>query len=63
MATRQKFNAITEKQLPIRSRRGSSEFRLLNLHFENAMHERLQRKLRLLEVDAGLEAPVRGDPT
>src|SRR5215470_7490570 len=27
------------------------------------MHERLQRKLRLLEADAGLEAPVRGDPT
>src|ERR1700722_3786966 len=27
------------------------------------MHERLQRKLRLLEADAGLEAPVCGDPT
>jgi hypothetical protein len=27
------------------------------------MHERLQGKLGALEVDAGLEAPVRGDPT
>src|SRR5271165_1363552 len=27
------------------------------------MQERLQRKLRLLHVDAGLEASVRGDPT
>src|SRR5882672_9924648 len=27
------------------------------------MHERLQRKLRLLEADAGLEAPICGDPT
>src|SRR5580658_4278635 len=27
------------------------------------MHERLQRKLRLLHADAGLEASVRSDPT
>src|SRR5262249_934793 len=32
-------------------------------HFENAMHERLKRDLRLLKTDVGFEAPVRCHPT
>jgi hypothetical protein len=52
-----------KKRFPVRRRRRPREFRLLNFHFQNAMHERLQRKLRLLKADAGSEAPVRGHPT